>query len=94
MCYNTIAFRSTTAVFCHSPLTSMNPHHVEKGKKKASQILKVKLRNSCGGDSLLYILAVCITRILLVSKVRLYSYIFILAWFSSVNILGKDKHLR
>lgn len=50
--------------------------HLKKKKKKASQILKVKLRDNCGDDSLLYILAVCITRILLVSELlQLYIYI-------------------
>lgn len=49
-----------------------------KKKKNASQILKVKLCDSGGGDSLLYILAVRIIRILLVSEVKLLQlYIYI-----------------
>lgn len=84
---------SKLQLFSSVPLTSMHSHHLDMEKKKASQILKVKLRNNCGSDSLLYILAVCITRILLVSKVRLCSYIFILAWFCSVNILERDRNI-
>lgn len=41
------------------------------GGGEDSQILKVKLRNNYGGDSLLYILAICVTWILLVSEVKL-----------------------
>lgn len=49
----------------------MHSRFSQKKGRNASQILKVKLRNSDGGDSLLCILAVYITRVLLGSEVKL-----------------------